>query len=51
MHDQPVQRRLVGAVLRRYRERLGFRLADAAGILECNASKISRIETGERGVL
>jgi transcriptional regulator with XRE-family HTH domain len=50
MLDQPVQRRLVGAALRRYRERLGFRLADAAGVLECNASKISRIETGERGI-
>jgi transcriptional regulator with XRE-family HTH domain len=50
MLDIPVQRRLVGAALRRYRERLGFRLADAASVLECNASKVSRIETGERGI-
>jgi transcriptional regulator with XRE-family HTH domain len=50
MLDQPVQRRLVGAALRRYRERLGYRLEDAARVLECNPSKISRIETGQRGI-
>jgi len=46
----PVQRRLVGAALRRYRENLGFGLEEAAKILECDRSKISRIETGQRGI-
>jgi transcriptional regulator with XRE-family HTH domain len=46
----PVRRRLVGRALRRYRENLGYSLGDAARILECDASKISRIETGQRGI-
>jgi transcriptional regulator with XRE-family HTH domain len=46
----PVRRRLVGATLRRYREHLGYGLADAARVLECDRSKISRIETGQRGI-
>ena len=46
----PVRRRLVGAALRRYREGLGYGLEDAARILECDRSKISRIETGHRGI-
>jgi transcriptional regulator with XRE-family HTH domain len=46
----PVRRRLLGAGLRRLREQAGFTLEDAAGILECDRSKISRIETGQRGV-
>src|SRR6202044_3389192 len=46
----PVRRRLVGRTLRRYRENLGSSLGDAARILECDASKISRIETGQRGI-
>jgi hypothetical protein len=29
---------------------LGYRLEDAARVLECNPSKISRIETGQRGI-
>jgi transcriptional regulator with XRE-family HTH domain len=41
---------LVGCALRRYREGLGYRLSDAARILECDTSKISRIETGDRGI-
>jgi hypothetical protein len=41
---------LVGCALRRYREGLGYRLGDAARILECDTSKISRIETGQRGI-
>jgi transcriptional regulator with XRE-family HTH domain len=45
-----VRRRLVGAALRRYREHLGYRLEEAANILECDRSKISRIETGQRGI-
>lgn len=51
--EQPggaVRRRLVGAALRRYRDLLGFGLAEAAYILECDRSKISRIETGQRGI-
>ena len=46
----PVRRRLVGGALRRYREYLGYTLDDAAGILECDRSKISRVETGQRGI-
>jgi transcriptional regulator with XRE-family HTH domain len=46
----PVRRRLVGAALRRYRQDLGYGLDDAAHILDCDRSKISRIETGQRGI-
>lgn len=46
----PVRRRLLGTALRRYRENLGFGLDEAARILECDRSKISRIETGQRGI-
>jgi transcriptional regulator with XRE-family HTH domain len=46
----PVRRRLLGAALRRYREDLGYGLDEAARILECDRSKISRIETGQRGI-
>jgi transcriptional regulator with XRE-family HTH domain len=46
----PVRRRLIGAALRRYRENIGFPLDTAASILECDRSKISRIETGQRGI-
>jgi transcriptional regulator with XRE-family HTH domain len=46
----PVRRRLVGGALRRYRENLGYTLDDAARLLECDRSKISRIETGQRGI-
>jgi transcriptional regulator with XRE-family HTH domain len=46
----PARRRLVGAALRRYRENLGFGLEEAARILECDRSKVSRIETGQRGI-
>jgi hypothetical protein len=41
---------LVGSMLRSYREAAGYKLDDAARILECDRSKISRIETGQRGV-
>jgi transcriptional regulator with XRE-family HTH domain len=44
------RRRLLGAALRRHRESLGYRLDDAARILECDRSKISRIESGQRGI-
>lgn len=46
----PLRRRIVGRALRRYRENLGYTLDDAARILECDRSKISRIETGQRGI-
>jgi transcriptional regulator with XRE-family HTH domain len=46
----PLRRRLVGAALRRYRQDLGYDLDDAANILDCDRSKISRIETGQRGI-
>ena len=42
--------RLVGECLRRHREAAGWSLGDAARVLECHASKVSRIETGERGI-
>ncbi len=48
--ETPVRRRLVGGALRRYRENLGYALEDAAKVLECDRSKISRIETGQRGI-
>jgi transcriptional regulator with XRE-family HTH domain len=41
---------LVGSVLRGYREAAGYRLDDAALVLECDRSKISRMETGLRGI-
>ena len=46
----PVRRRLLGAALRKHRESLGYTLEQAARILECDRSKISRIETGQRGI-
>lgn len=46
----PVRRRLLGAALRRYRENLGYGLEEAARVLECDKSKVSRIETGQRGI-
>jgi transcriptional regulator with XRE-family HTH domain len=48
--ETPVRRRLVGAALRRYRENVGYTLEDAARVLECDRSKISRVETGQRGI-
>jgi transcriptional regulator with XRE-family HTH domain len=46
----PVRRRLLGSALREYRQSLGYNLDEAARILDCDRSKISRIETGERGI-
>jgi transcriptional regulator with XRE-family HTH domain len=48
--EPPVRRRLVGGALRRYRENLGYTLEDVARVLECDRSKVSRIETGQRGI-
>lgn len=45
-----VRRRLLGGELRRLRQSAGFSLDDAARILECDQSKISRVETGHRGI-
>jgi transcriptional regulator with XRE-family HTH domain len=42
----PVRRRLLGSALRQYREGLGYNLQEAAAVLDCDRSKISRIETG-----
>jgi transcriptional regulator with XRE-family HTH domain len=42
--------KLVGEYLRGRREGLGFSLGDVARVLECHPSKLSRIETGERGI-
>jgi transcriptional regulator with XRE-family HTH domain len=51
MTDQPpIRRRLLGAALRRSREHAGCTLEDAARILDRDRSKISRVETGQRGV-
>jgi transcriptional regulator with XRE-family HTH domain len=49
-HVVSIRHWLVGCALRRYREGLGYRLGDVARILECDTSKISRIETGQRGI-
>src|SRR6201985_2074852 len=48
--EPPVRRRLGGGALRRYRENLGYTLEDVARVLECDRSKVSRIETGQRGI-
>src|SRR5260370_40175403 len=48
--EPPVRRRLVGGALRRYRENVGYVLEDAARVLECDRSKMSRIETAQRGI-
>jgi transcriptional regulator with XRE-family HTH domain len=43
--------RLIGASLREHRERAGWTIKEAARFLGCDRSKISRIETGARGVI
>jgi transcriptional regulator with XRE-family HTH domain len=43
-------RRLVGSMLRRYREERGYTLDMSADLLGCHRSKVSRIETGARGI-
>ena len=44
-----VRRRRLGAELRRYREAAGMTIDQVAERLECSASKISRLETGQTG--
>jgi transcriptional regulator with XRE-family HTH domain len=48
--QRSVRLRILGAALRRYRVERGFTLDDAAAMLDCDRSKISRIETGTRGI-
>jgi hypothetical protein len=43
-------RLLAGCALRRLRTGAGYHLEAAAGFLDCDKSKISRIETGQRGI-
>jgi transcriptional regulator with XRE-family HTH domain len=44
----PVQFRLAGALLRHHREAVRWTLEEAAAVLGCDRSKISRIETAHR---
>lgn len=44
------RRQVIGSMLRSYREAHGYKLEDAALVLECDRSKVSRIETGERAI-
>jgi len=44
-----VRRRRLGAELRRHRESSGFTIDYVAERLDCSASKISRLETGQTG--
>ena len=44
-----VRRRRLGAELRRYREAAGFTIDQVAERMDCSASKISRLETGQTG--
>jgi transcriptional regulator with XRE-family HTH domain len=46
----PVTQRLAGWSLRHHREKAGYSLSDAARILDCHPSKISRMECGQRGI-
>jgi transcriptional regulator with XRE-family HTH domain len=48
--ESSVRRRLIGAALRRCREDAGYTLDEPARLLECDRSKVSRIETGVRGI-
>jgi transcriptional regulator with XRE-family HTH domain len=43
-----IEVRLAGALLRHHREAVRWTVEEAAAELECDASKISRIETGHR---
>ncbi len=48
-HDlATVEVRLAGALLRHHREAVRWSLEEAAAVLECDTSKVSRIETGHR---
>jgi transcriptional regulator with XRE-family HTH domain len=45
-----IRGRLIGATLRQYREQAGCTITDAARLLDCDRSKVSRVETGARGI-
>jgi transcriptional regulator with XRE-family HTH domain len=45
-----VRRRFVGFAVRHYREQLGLTAEEVAELLECDPSKISRVETGQRTI-
>jgi hypothetical protein len=49
-YPMAARQRLIGSCLRDYRESAGYGLADAARVLDCHYTKISRIETGQRGI-
>jgi transcriptional regulator with XRE-family HTH domain len=42
--------RVIGRALRDFRHRAGLQLEDAAAVLGCDKSKITRVEEGERGI-
>jgi transcriptional regulator with XRE-family HTH domain len=48
--NSSIRSRRVSAELRRYREAIGMTSSQAADALGCSASKLSRIETGSRGL-
>ena len=48
--EQSARRELLGLTLRRYREAAGLTGREAAAIIDCDTSKISRIESGTRGI-
>jgi transcriptional regulator with XRE-family HTH domain len=48
--NSSIRSRRVSAELRRYRKLAGMTSAQAADALGCSASKMSRIETGSRGL-
>jgi transcriptional regulator with XRE-family HTH domain len=50
LHVPNPQRELVGSMVQYYRRQKGLELDDSASILGCDRSKISRIESGERGI-
>jgi hypothetical protein len=47
----PAQLRIAGTILRHHRETVRWSLEEAAAALECDKSKISRMETGHRRVV
>lgn len=50
MPTTTARRRLLGHALREYRQKVGCDMAVAAHVLDCDISKISRIEVGQRGI-
>lgn len=49
VHNPTVRRRELGALLRELRQERGMAVEQVAGVLLCSPSKVSRIETGQRG--